>query len=425
MDIRNHRKMSEQKQTVESQLNKQNQQKNQPDLMTEQTEEQSVLEGLSKGLVGSTNNASIQAQAARLGDTRLQTVQRQAIATQIGRSGGNHYLQRVMAQMKQNESTVNSMRRDSVFGTEQLLSESQEGKKLLAHELVYVVKQSQSSGVPGPQRKPQESPKSKFAPEFDMQLILGPKVEEKSVVVDQARLLKLYKYLKRIRRTAPALEQPVKNILERYFPGAGDKVWEASKKPFAGYMGTRYQSRLGLKGTGKGRWVKKFFGSDILFFSGHHYGAPGYRDPGGFDYLDLKKLRIRRRPAKFERVKLIMISSCSVLRKSALPTFRRRFPNAYILGWYAGAPYRQSYMMTKFLSKLPEDLILEDPNDMGKILKLWEAFAENLEKENVKLRHSTGRKATRWGLGYATPDGIVKYMKSDKKGRWVWKTESR
>ncbi len=41
--------------------------------------------------------------------------------------------------------------------------------------------------------------------------------------------------------------------------------------------------------------------------------------------------------------------------------------------------------MMKFLNKLPEDLVLDAPEDMKKVLKLWEAFIENLENENVRL----------------------------------------
>lgn len=44
---------------------------------------------------------TIQAQAARLGDSRLQTVQRQKMATQIGRRQGNGHLKRVISGLKQ------------------------------------------------------------------------------------------------------------------------------------------------------------------------------------------------------------------------------------------------------------------------------------------------------------------------------------
>jgi hypothetical protein len=276
-------------------------------------------------------------------------------------------------------------------------------------------------------REESASPGITFDLEFDFEMILGPKPKEECIAFDQDSLLELYQYLKYIRKYAPELEQLAKCILEIYFPDYGEEIWEMSKKPFAGYVGTRYLSkermeaaqRLGLEKTGEKGWVKKFLGSDIIFFSGHHYGS------GMLDYLDITDLKIRKRPAKFERVKLIMISSCNVLNKSNLPIWRRRFPNAYILGWYGSAPYRQSNMMMNFLSKLPEDLILDDQSDMEKVLKLWEAFIENLEDEDVKLLTSEKRKASKWGLGYATPDDTIKFMGKNRKGDWVWITQRR
>jgi len=317
--------------------------------------------------------------------------------------------------------------RNVVFGSGLYAPGTTEGRKLLAHELTHVVQQSRHAGMTGLQSKPQESTQFTFAPEIDIELILGLKPERQSVAVDRAKLLELYKYLKHVRRVSPATEQLTKNVLDIYFPGYGIEVWDASKKPFAGYVGTAYRAGrrikaaklLGLTETGRGRWAKRFLGSDVLFFAGHHYGE------GEFDALDLSKVRSRGRRPVFHRVKLIMISSCNVLRKSELPTFKRRFPNAYILGWYRGAPYRQSYMMTRFLAKLPNDLLLQNASDIPDILRLWETFVENLGKEGVRLRSEEGKKRSRWGLGYATPDGKVKYSARGKSGKWIWKTEQR
>jgi len=82
-------------------------------------------------------------------------------------------------------------------------------------------------------------------------------------------------------------------------------------------------------------------------------------------------------------------------------------------------------MMMKFLSKLPEDLILDDQSDMEKVLKLWEAFIENLEDEDIKLLTSEKRKSSKWGLGYATPDGTIKYIGKNRRGDWIWITKGK
>lgn len=58
------------------------------------------------GLVGATGNGSIGAQAARLGDTRLQSIQRRAIAARIGDRQGNRHLQRIVTSLKREELTT-------------------------------------------------------------------------------------------------------------------------------------------------------------------------------------------------------------------------------------------------------------------------------------------------------------------------------
>jgi peptidoglycan hydrolase-like protein with peptidoglycan-binding domain len=55
------------------------------------------------GLIATAAVGTLQAQAARLGDARLQTVQRQTLAAQIGRVQGNQHLQKVVACLKRDE----------------------------------------------------------------------------------------------------------------------------------------------------------------------------------------------------------------------------------------------------------------------------------------------------------------------------------
>lgn len=62
-----------------------------------------ALAGLAEfpaGPIGAADDGTIQAQAAQISDWRLQTVQRQALASQIGRVQGNQHLQRVIAAVK-------------------------------------------------------------------------------------------------------------------------------------------------------------------------------------------------------------------------------------------------------------------------------------------------------------------------------------
>ena len=63
------------------------------------------------GVVGAENGGTIEAQAARLGDARLPTVQRRALAVQIGRLQGNRHLQRVMASLNKGEKRRSPFRK--------------------------------------------------------------------------------------------------------------------------------------------------------------------------------------------------------------------------------------------------------------------------------------------------------------------------
>lgn len=62
---------------------------------------------LSDSFITSPDDTSIPVQAARLTNVHFQTAQRQAMANQIGRVGGNRYLQKVIAQIGQEEREKN------------------------------------------------------------------------------------------------------------------------------------------------------------------------------------------------------------------------------------------------------------------------------------------------------------------------------
>ena len=81
--------MAKQNQVKKAKSDEKRQPRSKPAFIEELTGDLAGLAQLSGG--------SIQAQAARLGDTRLQTAQRRAVAAHIGRVQGNHHLQRVVA----------------------------------------------------------------------------------------------------------------------------------------------------------------------------------------------------------------------------------------------------------------------------------------------------------------------------------------
>ncbi len=100
--------MPKQNQANEVQQDKKNRAKVQPPALSpDLTAEKAGLPPLPESLLAAGAN-SIEAQAARLGDSRLQTAQRQGVAGQIGRTQGNLHLQRVVAALKPDQRTTSA-----------------------------------------------------------------------------------------------------------------------------------------------------------------------------------------------------------------------------------------------------------------------------------------------------------------------------
>ena len=93
--------MSEQSHTASDQQEKKNRQIDNSTAKPEQMEGQAADKVLSESLSGAAGDDSIHSRATSLNDHRFQTAQRQAIASQVGRVKGNRYLQRVMANRKE------------------------------------------------------------------------------------------------------------------------------------------------------------------------------------------------------------------------------------------------------------------------------------------------------------------------------------
>lgn len=149
--------MSKQNQAAESQQEKPTHQKNRLAVVTEQAEGQVSVTELARGLMTATGDSSGQAQAARLSDRRFLTAQRQAMVAHIGRVGGNHYLQRVMAQMKDH-------------------GQKADGKDALtAQELTPVVQQRGGQIQPLLQREEENDPgEEEKTFEFERKVVLIP-----------------------------------------------------------------------------------------------------------------------------------------------------------------------------------------------------------------------------------------------------------
>ena len=98
--------MADHHKAVEAKAADKKQPKAKPPVVEERTEELAGQARLPGGPGLGAGDDTIQAQAARLSDPHFSTVQRQALARQIGRVQGNQHLQRVMASLKPGETTA-------------------------------------------------------------------------------------------------------------------------------------------------------------------------------------------------------------------------------------------------------------------------------------------------------------------------------
>ncbi len=98
--------MAETKQAKETQPEKKNGQKAEPQPVSGLANEAAGLGGPSAAPVIAAGDGSAETQARRLGDRQVQTAQRQALANQVGRRQGNQHLQRVLVAMMVSGSAV-------------------------------------------------------------------------------------------------------------------------------------------------------------------------------------------------------------------------------------------------------------------------------------------------------------------------------
>ncbi|SMO71760.1 eCIS core domain-containing protein [Fodinibius sediminis] len=147
--------------------------------------------------------------------------------------------------------------------------------------------------------------------------------------------------------------------------------------------------------------------TDILYFYGHQYAQ--YKSPGVFangmqtQFIDLRALAAHGR---FDKVKLIISTSCATICKEAVNVFSSLFPNAVILGYRKSAPLHGSSVRNDFetgIRSLKRPLLLEKNIDVNAIIDVW--------KTVVKKHHPN--EARRFPGYYK--GGTVYYL---EKGKW-------
>ncbi len=95
--------MAKQNQAAETKSDKKSQPRVESTVVEELTDDVADLARLPGGPIAAAGDGTIQAQAARLDDRRLQGAQRRALAARIGRAQGNRHLQRVVTALKPDE----------------------------------------------------------------------------------------------------------------------------------------------------------------------------------------------------------------------------------------------------------------------------------------------------------------------------------
>jgi hypothetical protein len=309
-----------------------------------------------------------------------------------------------------------------VFGRGNYVPHTENGQRLLLHELTHSLQQREA-GATSLQRD-QETP---FALSFERDVyelelvqILGQAPTSASLSITDVQRRRLNLYLKDVRRrhgiSDPLWEQSMILLLQGWFPGTAERLWEQSKRPLAGFVGTAFggeaRKRLAVAETEglerhPGRRAKeRLGGSDLIFFSGHHYAR--YGSPGEFDAIDLRSRRF-----KSEKARLLMVSSCAALSANSISFFRKRFPNATIFGWLGGSPLEQKGLMRDFITRLPGDVDVTSDAGIKELVRMWREFVERTATEKSSV--------SPYGLGYAAPDGKVTYY-IRRKTVWGWET---
>jgi hypothetical protein len=301
---------------------------------------------------------------------------------------------------------------DLVFAAGQYAPHSQEGKRLLAHELTHVTQQSRVLRRAPADKAPADPLCETF--NFDSARKAVEAQAKRASKTDD--LLPLIRALKPIRRCATAKQQTqVKDSLSSSLSTAkADEAWAAAGTAFGGYVGfypgyaadvKTHLDKLGaseslksntfeLSSEGKTHKTRAkkaaaddladLGRTDIVYFRGHQYAQ--YKAPGLFADGDETKgfdLRYVNKAGGFSNVKLMISTSCATLCQEAVAVFSSLFPNAVILGYRKSAPLNGGGVrsdLTKRINELNRPLLLDQPVDVAAIIAIWKSIAESRHK---------------------------------------------
>lgn len=316
---------------------------------------------------------------------------------------------------------------DIVFGAGQYIPGTHEGQKLLAHELTHVVQQ-RTGLVSGVQRSPEIC---KTAKRDDVLTDILAKAT--AAAGDQQLLPDLYLAIKRARACFSDLDEAAfvklvpdgtkiytdenrKAVSKGHSAAArtDDRtlVWAESLKPFAGYVGSGFDTanrflggtnkrRLGLtlapshkhftqfadkhtKSTHRAAAQKAFSESNVLVFSGHQYAQyklPGVWNTGDWDVT----LDVRGITGPLNNVRLLISTSCATLCKEAFEVWKSIFPNGIFLGAARSTPLKGSTLANAFVNNLPQDLLFDQgAPGLSSAISAWKTAVEKTQSSAVR-----------------------------------------
>jgi len=314
-----------------------------------------------------------------------------------------------------------------VFGAGRFSSSTHEGQRLLAHELTHVVQQ-QSGLAAGIQRAPAACATKKRA---DVDADVQAKV--KAAGADATKLPELYLTLKRARSCFTDFDEgaflalvaegtKIYSDTDRKSVAVGHPkttaaddrklAWAESLKPFAGYMGSGFDTanrlltgenrrKLGLtmapshksfrdfaekQGESKHRAEaqKAFSESNVLVFSGHQYAQyklPGVWNTGDWDVM----FDMRGITGPLNNVQLLISTSCATLCKEAYEVWKSIFPNAFFLGAARSTPLEGNVLANAFVKNLPADLLFDaGAPGLSSAISAWKSAVQKTQSADVR-----------------------------------------
>ena len=351
-----------------------------------------------------------------------------------------------------------------VFGAGRFAPSTQDGQRLLAHELTHVVQQ-QTGITAGVQRQPAACATKKRT---DVDADVQAKVT--AAGGDAKKLPELYLTLKRARSCFTDFDEAAFLLLvaegtkiysdtDRKSVAVGHPkttaaddrklAWAESLKPFAGYIGSGFDTanrlltgenrrKLGLtmapshksfrdfaekQGESKHRAEaqKAFSESNVLVFSGHQYSQ--YKLPGVWNTGDWNVMfDMRGITGPLNNVKLLISTSCATLCKDAYDVWKSIFPNAFFLGAARSTPTKGSVLANAFVKNLPADLLFDaGAPGLSSAISAWKSAIQKTQSAAVRggVLDIAAGKVTYWDgkkwveVGATDPDNGCQYHAED------------